>query len=300
MSWTDKTLWVKCERGFQAIVPDNNGPPVEKIMGDEGIKAIPVRDFAPCNECEHIDLCMDSRWNENLRMGGPLDNEGVLSFVHTCESCDDKVISLWTGTAPKRKVPAGCPRWNDLQGSAMGCDGCRQRRREIEKAHPKYQQKMAGIKEVAQAFTAALRAKDEFTTKRHLKKMTGLAVEGMFPGCEMTDYEDEDAFFAAQEVWMEMLKALKSTVPDFWAEEMNQNAPLLAHFTQGGLDYVYHSILRNRGDAEKVIVELVLFLTDIGAFARYWARFTVAEKKFIKRNWQGVIRRVWLSYEGQV
>ena len=298
MSWADRTLWMKCEHGFQAVTTDDQGPPTEEILEDQGIDAIRAKDFAPCNECDHIGPCMDSLWNEGLRMGGPQDNEGSISMAHTCSCCDEKVLTVLSGGQDKKVIPDDCPRWNPRSGSAWDCEGCKQQRREIEKAHPKYAQKMADIKEAAEAFTAAIKAPDEFTKKRNIKKMAGKAVEGMMP--DFSDYEDQDAFFMAQEVWMEMLKAIKNTVPDFWEKEVSQNAPLLAHFTQGGLDYLYHSLLRNPGGAEKVIEELVLFLTDTGAFARHWARFTVPEKKFNKRNWQGVIRRVWLSYEGQV
>ncbi len=300
MSWSNRTLWVKCEQGYQAVTTDDQGPPPEEILEDEGVEAIRANDFPPCNKCDHIGPCMDSLWNEGLRAGGPDDNEGAISMTHTCSCCDDKVLTILSGGQDKKIIPDECPRWNSRSGSAWDCEGCKQRRQEIERAHPKYQQKKDNMKEVAKAFADALKAPDEFTQKRQTKKMTGLAVEGMFPGCEMADYEDEDVFFLAQEVWMEMLKAIKSTVPEFWSEEMDQNAPLMAHFLQAGLDYMYHSLLRHQDAVEQVVQELVLFLTDTGAFALHWARFRVSEKKFIKRNWQGVIRRVWLSYEAQV
>lgn len=297
MSLLDDTLWVRCEDRFRAFITDDHGPPVEKLLGVEHIESHRAKEFVPCRDCEHILSCMESRWNET-RAGQ--DETLSISTVHTCACCDEKVLTILADGMMKRVVPGECPRWNPVQGCAHDCGGCRSDRREIEKAHPKYKQKMDGIKEVANLFRSALTAKDEFTTKRHIKKMSGLAVEGMFPDPLEEMYEDEDVFFMSQEVWMEMLKAIKSTVPDFWTEEMNLNAPLLAHFTQAGLDYVYHSLIRHQNNVEKVVEELVLFLTDTGAFARHWARFRVTEKKLIKRSWQGVIRRVWLSYEAQV
>jgi len=296
MSLSEQTLWVKCEDGYHAVITDDNGPPVEEILGIENIESYRAKDFAPCRDCEHLTACMESRWNET-RMGQ--DETRSISTVHTCASCDEKVMTILADGMMKRVVPDDCPRWDALHGCAHDCGGCMSQRREIEKAHPRYKQKQDNMKEVAQAFEDALRAKDEFTRKRHNKKMNGLALEGMFPGCEMADYEDENVFYLSQEIWMEMLKAIKTGLPDFWAE-VNQNAFLLALMTQGGLDYLYHSLGRNLGDVEKVVEELVLFLTDDGLFSRHWARFRVSEKKLIKRGWQGVFRRVWSSYEAQV
>lgn len=299
MSQSELTLWVKCEHGFQAVIADDDDPSVEEILGGEGVEAIRAKDFEPCKTCEHLDVCMESHWNET-RMGQGMSDH--LSMVHTCACCDERNLTILYGDKqPKRLVPDDCPRWHPVSGCAIECSGCRRQRREIEKAHPPYKQKMNGIKEIAQSFRDALLAKDEFTTKRHLKKMSGQVVEGMFPGCDHLEdlYQDENVFFMSQEFWMEMLKSFKRTPPEFW-DEVRENPPLLAHFTQGGLDYVYHSLVRHPGNVEKVIEELVLFLTDDGHFSRHWARLRVSEKKLVKRSWQGVLRRVWSSYEEQV
>lgn len=134
--WVEKTFWAKTDDGYQAIVADDVSQTILDLA-QGSVKAIRAREFSGCCECSHIHICMNSVWGDGLRLGGPdFATDGYLSTVHTCFSCDHKVLTDYTDDTSQRVVPENCPRWNSHVSSVIDCNHCRDQKRVLKTMQP--------------------------------------------------------------------------------------------------------------------------------------------------------------------
>lgn len=125
--WAHKTFWVYVDDegtpALEAVVSDDEN--LSGIMDEIGVSAVRAPEFGPCHLCPFLDQCMNSKWYEGSRKGGP--DTDHLTLVHTCLSCGEVVLTDLPRTVSgiKMDVPKECPRWRSDSGTSLDCETCR-------------------------------------------------------------------------------------------------------------------------------------------------------------------------------
>ena len=273
----ENCYWTRTEEGrLMCLIADDNVAP--DFLQGEGVEMTPVKEFDPCCNCDHFDQCMDNRWNEGNRMGEPSSPE-FLTAVHTCKSCGKKSLSVWgdedKSPDPKtREVPDKCPRWHALHGSGLDCDGCTGLRMKIRKSHPRYEER-------AKSLTTNLVAtiKGEKDPKEAAREMAAATMPGFKPGdVDMT------ALALGQIITGKLLSYTSERFPDVVTEI--GVAPV---FIPEWLQWMVLAFEMDRSP-EFLAQAFALVFNDTPPFSRVWLDMSLADRIFLVRTWEGLIR----------
>jgi len=274
LSWVEQTYWVLMDDGrFQAVSPDGKMD-LAGILGDEGVKVVRATVKEPCDTCHHIHICMDSMWNGGRRMGGP-EGAASLSSVHTCKSCNQKVLNLH-GVRERLLVPDGCLRWEKTFGAALDCGGCEAEKRALREAHPLYAQQMKTSGEVLKEFFSPQK---EGEPPRDFRK----AAEAIVGGLERRMTLTPERLVQTQRVLGHLIVDIRRRF------ELDFSKERAGRIMQEWLEAVYLSLQRHPDDPEKVAHEFVLVFNDTPPFSQAWVETGPAKRRFTERIWAGLI-----------
>jgi len=117
MDWTKQTFWFEDAETHTKMAAVMESKAIEFL--DWGQNIIPANEYAPCKECQHLNPCMNSIWNEGTRTSNPPGAN--VTVVHTCCTCGCEVLS---SPDSSKEVPSGCPRWDRKQRN-YECLACR-------------------------------------------------------------------------------------------------------------------------------------------------------------------------------
>lgn len=292
--WTDKTFWVKVERGdethYQAVVSDDVDKTVLDLAGTgEAITAIKARKFERCRGCEYMETCMASTWNEGLRMGGPSHDspDGRISMIHTCITCAEKTFTDCEAKGAQRVVPDSCPRWTPNAGTAMDCDGCRTEKETLQALHPSYIKSSETIMGDWQEFCDLIRSDDELAKRRNAKSIARKMARGHIPDFPKFD---QAQLIKAQWVCGVLMEDIR---PRFQREWFKLDARRESMLILDWLERVYVSLGRHPENPAALVHEFILTFNDRPPFRMVWAQMALARRKFLERIWVGLARSVW-------
>lgn len=275
--WADRTLWVKQgDRVIQAVASNLTAPELQDILGcgDVALELTPATQTEPCSQCPLLDDCMDSVWNDSMRMSGPPYDKGKnLTFVHTCVICLEQSFTR-LGAGEAASVPDGCHRWTPTQGSALPCNGCRNLDREADKAHPCHAARM----EAAGTLMKSLLNGEKPAVDKLSRTLVPFSPE----------YEqDEHHLFRAATVIQRIVMDMTRRFPDLVPPRDEENTSIV-YLTL--LERVYLALLQHPDDPALVLRHFLL------SFSRHrscqLAALPVTDRKFAYRIWEGFIRAV--------
>lgn len=232
MNWVERTYWLtdtKTGTARQAVVVEDG---VEEILNLEeaGIDITPTTKLEPCASCPHVASCMESRWADSKRAGGPSSFLTPLSMVHTCRTCGDIVLAI--PSPKKRLVTKSCPRWVSSFGSDMDCPACS---------------------------TA--------------KPCTLMA--------------DQNLLVTAHWIIGHLLEDAETRFPPLVHMDKKSRTSLLDQCLSG----MYLALQSDPNDATGVVQEFMLEIANASSIQAEWLHKTAAERKFIRRIWEGITRQ---------
>jgi len=272
--WADRTYWVKVDDSWQAIVCDDD-------LGDLDyfLESILASEFEPCRGCDKLDACMDSLWNEGLRMGGP-DNKSIISIVHTCNVCGKKVLNL---QSESYGIPDQCPRWNPVHSSARSCKSCRLEYDALMEDSPYHKQRETALDESLAKLKDALGCQqDELGAARICRESAELVADAVMP---RFDKFPAESVIKAQWIVGSLVQDIEKRFASYWYEEDD----IQRHFQMGEWLEIICVALGRYDDVERITHSFLLAFVH-GRFSVAWSEKNPAEKKFILRVWEGIVR----------
>jgi len=268
--WASLTYWVYPENADtpnQAIVSEEDISDIIGLASEERVTIQPVAATQPCESCEHLDRCMDSRWNERVRHGGP-GEDAPISFVHTCLTCGNKTLSA-EPDQERRLVPEGCFRWHPMAASALDCSGCMAEKFALQKQHPGYEAQVQMFRNLFEGGGVDSENAAEIANSR----LAGLPME-LLP--------------LADQVLQRLLTDVGKRFGQAWEELGGEQQEMrLAEW----VEQILLSIHKHPEDPGAVAHEFLLVFNDRPPFSQAWRELPVTHRRWVKQVWTGMVRQ---------
>jgi len=265
------------EHGGQEAVVVDDGPALDDIFKDEGVKATRVLEHGVCKDCPHMHPCMNSVWNE-FRHGGPTpDSDSLegLTSVHTCKTCTERVLEHF-GQPVRHIVPEGCPRWGPVLGAAIDCGACEADRDALRKAHPRYEERVRAAGDLFREWIRTRAAGEEPPSVQPLARAMSEGIPDPEPA----------TLIRAQRVLGHLIKDIRTRfqVPEL---DSAQTSMMMAEW----LETLYFSLQRHPHDHTKVAHAFILVFNNRPPYSMAWAKTPPTTRRFIERTWGGLVSR---------
>ena len=236
---------------------------------------------------------MASAWNED---GHPSPPSGklVFTFVHTCRSCFNPVISSYEKDAKTRDiVPGECPRWDAAQGSALDCNACRGEREELRERAYEEGRGAAAVR-LFDSFFGARKVYEEYgdgyidlQVQRELRAAEKGFVELSTVGLIQ---KDPEKFEPAHQLLALLLEPIQSD-PVFlreWGTVCREEWQVLSH--QMEWTYGLAGVLVRYNDPAVRAHKWMLVFTSEPAASRAWPFWPIPRRQALLGQWEDIIR----------
>lgn len=230
-----------------------------------------------CGPCPHHEFCMTSKWNEH----SPTEGD-VLTSVHTCALCMERVLSPLSMEDPHKKVvPEGCHRWHPIAGSACLCSACMAEDLRLERAHPSYKTRM----EAASLFMKALFV-EEGQQEGMRKDVVSKLAEAWTPMSHMPIAANYDAAAKALGILTGFILAHQG-LQEAW-EQVPEDRQVETRYRW--LEALQLALGRHKGDMVAVVHEFMFAFHRVVPLFRVWYQLSVQERKGMMGVWAHSLR----------
>jgi hypothetical protein len=261
----------------------------------------------PCAQCVQAAACESSVWDHARRIDEQEWTFEEWSSVHTCSICLERVIDFYAGDLAKERwlVPDDCPRWNLTFGRAIECQGCREERGELKRAHPRYDEGLDAAACIAQALLSSVQARStngegvsDLPAYKERREAIGAFVEATNPvpflQGMLEDPEQHDALSLGIHLlnafWLAAMERdafkeeVRRAIADGW-DEAHQSM-----FFADWLEGLILAVPRHGDDVEGLVHEWVFVFTDKPIASRAYSMMGIHECHELVGQWQELAR----------